>query len=319
MTSLPSLFRFLLAGPLGGLVAACAFASDLSAWPLRPSAQVDSGGLFLSAVVEGAADLPKVRLAPAPAAGQTSTFTRAQITELVREKAPALATTNWTGAAQVKVTRRSRTLEETELLELLTAALQGDHVKERGELELRFTRAWPNTPVPDEPFTVKILELPAAGVTPNFILRFELRAGSESVGRFQVPLQARVHREVWVAGSNLRRGQLLRDADLMRERRDVLTLRDPYPAPTLENPMLELAENVPSGTPLSVRSVRPRPIILRGRVVDALVSEGSLVITVKVEALEDGLPGQTVRVRNLKSKHEFRGKVQNEETILVTL
>lgn len=319
MTAQRLLSRFLLTGSLGGLAAACASASDPSAWHLRPSAQVDSGGLFLSAVAEGAADMPKVRLAPAPAAGQTNTFTRAQITELVREKAPALATTNWTGAAQVKVTRRSRALEEAEVLELLTAALQGDHVKERGELELRFTRAWPDTPVPDEPFTVKILELPAAGVTPNFILRFELRAGSGSMGRFQVPLQARVYREVWVAGSTLRRGQLLRDADLMRERRDVLTLRDPYPAPTLENPALELAENVPSGTPLSVRSVRPRPIILRGKVVDALVSDGSLVITVKVEVLEDGLPGQTVRVRNLRSRHEFRGKIQNEETILVTL
>jgi flagella basal body P-ring formation protein FlgA len=38
-----------------------------------------------------------------------------------------------------------------------------------------------------------------------------------------------------------------------------------------------------------------------------------------VEILEDGLPGQTVRIRNLKSKREFRGKVQNEETIHVTL
>ena len=44
-----------------------------------------------------------------------------------------------------------------------------------------------------------------------------------------------------------------------------------------------------------------------------------MVLTVKVEVLEDGLPGQTIRVRNLKSKREFRGKVQNEETIHVTL
>ncbi len=319
MNPIRLLFRFVLTGSLGGLAAACAFASDLPARQLRPSAQVDGGGIFLDAVVEGSADLPKVRLASAPAAGQTNTFTRAQITELLRDKAPALATTNWTGAAQVKVSRRSRALEETELMELLTAALQRDHVKERGELELRLTRAWPSTPVPEEPFTVKLLELPAAGVTPNFILRFELRAGTESVGRFQIPLQARVFREVWVAGSTLRRGQLLRDADLMRERRDVLTLRDPYTDPTLENPALELAENVPSGIPLSTRSVRFRPVILRGKVADALISDGSLLITVKVEVLEDGLPGQTVRVRNLKSKREFRGKVQNEETILVTL
>lgn len=319
MSVLRHFFRFLLTGSLGGLAAACAFASEPAAWHLRPTAQVDGGGLFLDAVVEAAGELPKVRLAAAPAAGQTNTFTRAQLAELLREKAPSLSLTNWTGAAQVKVSRRSRALDETELLELLTAALQRDLVKERGELELRLTRAWPSTPVPDEPFTVKILELPAAGVTPNFILRFELRAGSESVGRFQVPLQARVFREVWVAGSTLPRGQSLRDADLMRERRDVLVLRDPLPALTLDNPSLELAENVPSGVALASRSVRHRPVILRGKVVDAFVSDGSLLISVKVEVLEDGLPGQTVRVRNLKSKREFRGKVQNEETILVSL
>jgi flagella basal body P-ring formation protein FlgA len=43
------------------------------------------------------------------------------------------------------------------------------------------------------------------------------------------------------------------------------------------------------------------------------------LISVKVEVLEDGVPGQMVRVRNLKSKREFRAKVENEETVLVPL
>ena len=55
------------------------------------------------------------------------------------------------------------------------------------------------------------------------------------------------------------------------------------------------------------------------RAQDALVQDGTMQILVKVEALEDGLPGQTVRVRNLKSRREFRGKVQNEETVTVNL
>jgi flagella basal body P-ring formation protein FlgA len=40
---------------------------------------------------------------------------------------------------------------------------------------------------------------------------------------------------------------------------------------------------------------------------------------VKAEAMEDGLPGQIIRVRNSKSKREFRGKVQNESTVIVAL
>jgi flagella basal body P-ring formation protein FlgA len=38
---------------------------------------------------------------------------------------------------------------------------------------------------------------------------------------------------------------------------------------------------------------------------------------VKAEALEDGVPGQIVRVRNLQSRREFKGKVQDEQTVLV--
>jgi flagella basal body P-ring formation protein FlgA len=57
----------------------------------------------------------------------------------------------------------------------------------------------------------------------------------------------------------------------------------------------------------------------RGKIVDAVVQEGAVTISMKAEVLEDGLPGQLIRARNLKSKREFRGKVQNEETITVSI
>jgi len=111
----------------------------------------------------------------------------------------------------------------------------------------------------------------------------------------------------------------LRTADLVAERRDILAFRDALPAVAFEDPALELAENLVAGVPLTLRMIRSRPLIHRGTVVDAVVADGSMTISIKVEALEDGLRGQSVRVRNLKSRHEFWGKVQNEETILVTL
>jgi flagella basal body P-ring formation protein FlgA len=38
-----------------------------------------------------------------------------------------------------------------------------------------------------------------------------------------------------------------------------------------------------------------------------------------VEVLEDGSPGQIVRARNEQSLRDIRGKVLNEQTILVSL
>jgi flagellar basal body P-ring formation protein FlgA len=303
-----------------GVALLTSIAEEPTACILLPSVQVDATGVYLDELVAAPTfDLPHVRLSASPAAGQVINLNRSQINELLRQRAPDFVATNWSGSAQVRISRRTRTLDEVEMKTLLTAALQRDFVKEKGELELRFTRPWPTVTVIDDPLTLKVVDLPTAGITPNCIVRFELHAGNNCVGNWQVPVQARVWREVWVAGSPLQRGQLVQDADVLKERRDVLTLRDALPLLALNSAALELSENIPAGTALTARSLRMRPIVRRGQVADALVQDGSMIISAKVEILEDGLPGQTVRVRNVKSKREFRGKVQNEETIIVTL
>ncbi|MGC3960888.1 MAG: flagellar basal body P-ring formation chaperone FlgA [Verrucomicrobiota bacterium] len=246
-------------------------------------------------------------------------FTPTQLNDLLQQTAPELVNTNWSGAKQIRVTRKMRLLAESDLKEMLTVALQQDYVKDRGELELRFSRPVAPASVIDEPLTVKILDLPTAGVTANFIARFELRAGDEVAGTWQIPVQASIWREVYVAGETLRRGQLVRDANISRERRDLLGLRDFVTDLDVQNPALMIGENITAGMPLSNRSLRLRPVVHRGKVTEALVRDGGMTIAVKVEVLEDGVPGQSIRVRNLKSKREFRGTVQNEETIYVTL
>jgi len=210
-------------------------------------------------------------------------------------------------------------MTETEIKTLLIATLQRDYVADRGELELRLIRPWHSIAVPDDPLELKILDLPSNGIGPNFMTRFELRAGVEAIGPLQAGLQAKIYREVWVTRSALRAGQLLTDLDLVRERRDVLAFREPAlnAAASLEG--LEMADTVAAGSCLMARSVRLRPIIHRGQILEAQVREGGMVISLKVEALENGALGQNVRVRNIYSRKELRGKVQDEDTILVSL
>ncbi len=297
-----------------------AMAGEPPEWQLRPAAQVDASGVYFEQLVASApADMPHVQLAPAPASGQSLVLTRAQISGLLQKKLPDFACTNWQGAPLVKITRRTRALDETELKSLLTATLQSEYVKERGDLELRFTRAWQTISVVDEPLTLKVTDLPSAGVTPNCIVRFELHAGDEALGSWQAQIATKVWRDVFVAGSALQRGQSVLGADIVKERRDVLALRDALGTLETERPGLEMAENVPAGSVLTARSFRQRPVVRRGKIADAVVRDGAMSLSVKVEVLEDGLPGQTVRVRNVKTKREFRGQVQNEETIYVAL
>lgn len=212
-----------------------------------------------------------------------------------------------------------RTLEQAELTTMLTQVLQQEYVKDRGELELRLTQPWAAKKISDEPLTVKIIDMPTIGVTPSFIVRFELRNAHEAIGTWQLPVQAHVWREAWVARSMLKRGDALADADIDRERRDILVLHEPLADFSADRSTLEIAEPVGVGAPLFARSIRPMPVVHRGQTVQALVEDGSLSIAMKVEVLEDGAPGQTIRARNKQSLKDIRGKVLNEQTIIVSL
>ena len=291
-------------------------------FPLRPEVQVDSGGIYLHQVLSvplSALPPRPIRLAAAPGLGQASTLSRAQLSAILARTAPDLAITNWAGAESVRVTRRTRLLQDDELRQLLAGTLQRDQVKDRGDLELRTSRPWTAVLVPDEPLQLTVLDLPATGVSANFIVRFELRAGPERFGPWQLILQARVMKDVLVARNAVRRGQSLQEAEFAVEKRDVLALREPLDEAVLKNPTLEIVEALTPGQVLLARSVRLRPVVLRGQMVDGLVRDGALQINMRVEVLADGLPGQLVRVRNPRTKREFYAKVQDEQTVLINL
>ena len=213
----------------------------------------------------------------------------------------------------------TRILTEAGALALLTATLQTNYVKDKGDLELAFTQPWIAPVLPDEPVTVKILELPSAGVTPSFIIRFQLCTATQTVGTWQATVQAHVWREVWVAHSDLQRGVLISDADVARERRDVLNANESLAEFSRDDASLELANQVQAGGLLLARNLKPRTVVHRGQMANALLEDGALSITMKVEVLEDGAPGQIVRARNPTSQRNLSGKVIDEKTILISL
>jgi flagella basal body P-ring formation protein FlgA len=231
--------------------------------------------------------------------------------------APSAATqTNTPANIAPPATRR---LEEEELRSLLSAALHRQHADDKAEWELTLTRPWTPLVVPDEPLSAVILEPALNHITSTCVLRFDLRAGRKNLGSWQAQVQARLWHEVFVAHTPLRRGQLLSEADLTHERRDLLTLREPLSDLPAQASLYELAETVPAGSPLTARAIRLKPVLARGQIADAIIRDGAMMLSLKVEVLEEGVPGQVVRVRNPQSRREFRGKVLDEQTIAIPL
>lgn len=294
-------------------------ASEPAALSLLSGAQVDGGGVYLAELVTSTNPLPAVRLCDSPVFGKTTELSRAQVNRLIAAAAPGMATTNWSGAESVSISRRAHALTENAMLALLTQTLQKNCVKDRGELELTLTQPWTEPLVPDDPLTMKILEQPGNGITPSFIVRFELRTARETLGAWQTSVRAQIWRDVWVARSPLSRGQLVADADIVRERYDITNVRDELADFPPGDDSLQIGDFVAANAPLLARQVRPKTVIHRGQTADALIQDGALSIRMRVVALEDGAPGQSIRVRNPVSQRYLTGTVKNSRTISISL
>lgn len=228
----------------------------------------------------------------------------------------AIAPTNSPAKA---VARAPRRLEQEEMRLMLSEALQRQLGADGGELEIQFARPWTPVMVPTGPLAAEIIEPALNRLSPTCFVRFEILSGKTVVGTRQASLQFHLWRQVLVAHTSLQRGGPLNETDIVKERRDVLTLRDPICELPAQASACELADNVPLGAALTARSIRLKPVVFRGQTADAVVREGPMMISLKVEILEEGAPGQMVRVRNMQSRRELRGKVQDEQTITIPL
>lgn len=312
-----------LAGAAMWIACACATvrAQTAATWQLLPQVQATAAGVFLDQVVAGAETngVLHLRLCDAPPVGRVLPLPLSQIQALVKASAPALATQAWSGPQAVQVTRRTRMLPAAEVLSGLKEFLQRQAGREPGQLEVRFLRPWNPPVIADEMYTLRITDLPSSGILSTLSVRFELMAEDESLGSWQVSLENRLMREVWVARQPLRRGDSLQEGDLERELRDVLKYRDLLPADTdLTRPWV-VNEAVPNAQPVPRRALQLRAVVQRGQMVEALYQDGSIAISLKAEVLDSGTPGQIIRLRNPNSRRELRGKVINEQVVQIQL
>ncbi|MSR42725.1 MAG: flagellar basal body P-ring formation protein FlgA [Pedosphaera sp.] len=213
----------------------------------------------------------------------------------------------------------TRMVESDELLELLTAKLVPTRKNDESDLLLEFAREWKPVSATEGELSVKLLEQPTSGPNAYFLVRFELLADKKKVGTWTVFLKGKMMRTVWVTRSAAQRGEDLGKLDLAQERRDVMNLQGGFWTGPGTGPAQSLTQNLSAGAILFARHTQLMPVIRRGELVDAIISDKALLVRLKVEVLEDGAPGQLVRIRNNTTRKELRGKVINESTIQVVL
>ncbi len=201
------------------------------------------------------------------------------------------------------------TYTREDLLADLARAL-GEHYRTEGELQLEFLRAWTPPAPAAAPVSVLVLETPSS-LSSTLLLRIRLMSGTESLGETAVLVRAQLLRDVWCTRTPVERGAAFDPALLDTRRVDTLRERDTLAA-SEDRAELTFSRGIPAGRLLTWRDVSRRALVRKGDVIEVAAVDGTLSISMKAMAMENGSAGETVRVRNLESRKEFSAVVVAE-------
>lgn len=206
--------------------------------------------------------------------------------------------------AQAATTPELSVAEKRSQLLGAVAAHLSAHFRAEGELQLESVRPIV-FPASGSPSSVEILEFPAA-LAASMIVR--VRAGAPDTPEQTLVLRAQLFREVWVTRTPSERDGSFDPAQLDARRVDVLRERETIPVTELCRDYT-FNRAVPAGRVLTWRDLSRRTLVRRGQVIEVAAIAGSLSITMKALAMENGAEGEMVKVRNLDSKKEFNALV----------
>ena len=188
----------------------------------------------------------------------------------------------------------------------------------RGDLKLEFVEPWTPLEIKNgRDWKLVVDGVPKAGLSPTSTIRFSIEAGGRKLGTWQPQVRARLFEPVWVATRRLERGESLNSSVAALKEVDVLTANRDLLTADANLGIYDISQAVATDQPISSRDVALRRLVRRGKIVDVVVNEGSLNISMKGIALSDGGAGELIAIRNIDSKKDFQAQVVGDNTVQV--
>ena len=291
-----------------------------AAFTLNTTCEVSGDGVYLSDLVDSKAGeaVPAILVDVSPSWGTVRKYSANELIKLINEKAQGVEVIASEPDQQTTLRRKSRSMDSSQILELLKSELLKSPLFDEGELEMELIRPWKPMLVPDGALEMRMLTK-INYRTSQTSLRFQLMDGGVPFGVFSAAVKISLWKDAWVATRQITRGTLLPEAKLKKQRHNMIKVRQDLWDGNPSDGRFWFQENISPGRLIYDKAVVMKPVVRRGNLAKAIITTGPLLVSTNVKVLEDGAPGEVVRVQNIRTRKEIIGEVIDEKTIKITV
>ena len=285
---------------------------------LKSEATVTGGIVRVGDLVEHAGVIAKVPIFRAPDLGVTGTVPADAVIEAVRRF--GLIGLDTGDVSEVVVTRASRVIPATDIEARVAKALSAQYalgpvkdIQVNFDRELRTIQL--ETTAKGEP---RVGALDYDTHSGRFDVTLDLPTGATTRGTLHLAGRATATVEIVTLARALERGETIKAADVVVERRargtigrDIVTDSEQVIGMAARNPMT-------AGRPLRLADLTKPPVVLRNETVTLTYQVPGITLTVRGKAAESGSEGDVISVLNEQSKRTLQGVVSGPGRVIVT-
>ena len=205
---------------------------------------------------------------------------------------------------------------DAELLEKKIASVLSHRYQASGHVLARLSREWKPLNVPVD-WEFKFQQSIPDELSSNAFLRFSISSDGLDLGEWGYPVKCSQMVDVAVAKVPLNRGSRI-TPDLFSS--SVMDALGSGANCVLSDARLngyQVASSLKPGTVLKWSHLSKITLVRKGQVVNVFASGKGIFVEMKGQAMEDGVEGSFVRIRNISSNREFQAKVLNENSVKV--
>ena len=205
---------------------------------------------------------------------------------------------------------------DAELLEKKIASVLSHRYQASGHVLARLSREWKPLNVPVD-WAFQLQQSIPDELSSNAFVRFSISSDGVDIGEWGYPVKCSQMVDVAVAKVPLNRGNRI-TPDLFSS--SVMDALGSGANCVLSDARLngyQVASSLKPGTVLKWSHLSKITLVRKGQVVNVFASGKGIFVEMKGQAMEDGVEGSFVRIRNISSNREFQAKVLNENSVKV--
>ena len=205
---------------------------------------------------------------------------------------------------------------DAELLEKKIASVLSHHYQATGHVLARLSREWKPLNVPVD-WEFKFQQSIPDELSSNAFVRFSISSDGLDLGEWGYPVKCSQMVDVAVAKVPLNRGSRITPDLFSSSVKDALGSGANCVLSDARLNGYQVASSLKPGTVLKWSHLSKVTLVRKGQVVNVFASGKGIFVEMKGQAMEDGVEGSFVRIRNISSNREFQAKVLNENSVKV--